>query len=239
MEPHRLRNNLLSSQPLCFNLFVPLALDLNLATRLISALPSLGHIKRVTEVKLEYSPSPKSDYLNDGSSFDAWVEYERTDGSLGFIGIETKLTEPFSKAQYPFDQRYAKWMACDGWWWKPGADADFSNLSFNQLWRNHLLAFALRHKSPRKYAECYCAVCSHPLDAGCPRSVAAYAAHLLPAGSKALLSWPLDSLLNTWRPLATSRAERFWLQTIRLRYLDLEASEPAWHQRTDREQAVP
>jgi hypothetical protein len=33
-------------------------------------------------------------------SFDAFIEYERPDGSLGFIGIEAKLTEPFSIKHY-------------------------------------------------------------------------------------------------------------------------------------------
>lgn len=239
IEPHRLRNNLLSSQPLCFNLFVPLALDLTLTTKLVSTLPGLEHIKRVTAVKLEYAPTPRIEFLNDGTSFDAWVEYERMDGKLGFIGIETKLTEPFSNANYPFDARYARWMTKGDWWWQPGAETAFPNLTFNQLWRNHLLAFALQHKSPRNYAECYCAVVSHPLDAACPKAVTAYAAHLLPAGNKTLLSWPLNILLNTWRPLATTREEHFWIQALRLRYLDLEASEASWCQRPDREQTLP
>jgi hypothetical protein len=50
IEPRRLRNNLLSSQPMCFNLFAPLALDLNLATQLVAALPGLEHITCVTAV---------------------------------------------------------------------------------------------------------------------------------------------------------------------------------------------
>lgn len=228
IEPERLRNNLLSSQPMCFNLFAPLALDLALATKLIKALPALAHIRRVTDVRLEYAPSPRSDFLNDGTSFDAWVEYERDDASLGFVGIETKLTEPFSMAHYAFDERYAKWMCGDGRWWVPGAETAFSDSSFNQLWRDHLLAFALRQQSARKYVESFCAVVAHPLDARLPEICDTYRQHLQPEGKTTLLSWPLDVLLNAWRPLAATREERFWVQSLRLRYLDMEASEAAW-----------
>ena len=232
IEPGRLRNNLLSSQPMCFNLFASLALDLELATRLVSALPGLGHIKRVTAVELEYAPSPKKDYLNDGTSFDAWLEYEWGDNKKGFVAIETKLTEPFTVSQNPFDDRYAKWMTMDGWWWKPGSEASYSDVSFNQLWRNHLLAFALLHNTARTYSECFCAVVSHPLDTGCPGSISSYSEHLLPSGRESLLSWPLNSLIDTWQSLASNREERSWLQSLRLRYLELEASEAAWQQRS-------
>jgi hypothetical protein len=231
IEEKRLRNNLLSSQPMCFNLFAPLDLDRKLATRLIRALPGFGHVARVTDVKLEYAPSPKEDFLNDGTSFDAWVEYERrSDGALGFVAIETKLTEPFSQTHRDFSERYHRWKLDPAWWWSAGAEAHFSNNLYNQLWRNHLLAFALCHQKTRKYVECFCAVVSHPQDVSCLKAVADYGEHLLSEGKKTLLPWSLDTLVNTWLPLATTREESSWLQAFRLRYLDLEASEPAWQQ---------
>ena len=42
-------------------------------------------------------PSSTSD---DNTSFDAFIEFELAEGGLGFAGIETKLTEPFSQKLY-------------------------------------------------------------------------------------------------------------------------------------------
>ena len=71
---------MLSSQPMCFNLFGPLVGDLSLATRCMRALLP-GEVGEVTEVRIEYGPSPADEYLGDRTSFDAFVGYTRPDGS--------------------------------------------------------------------------------------------------------------------------------------------------------------
>src|ERR1019366_6109374 len=75
VDPFRLMHNMLSSQPMCFNLFGPLAVDRDRAGRLLAALFP-GEIARVHEVKIEYAPSPASEYLADRTSFDAFIDYE-------------------------------------------------------------------------------------------------------------------------------------------------------------------
>jgi len=227
VEPKRLRNNLLSSQPMCFNLFAPLALDLTLASRLIAGLSGLPGGSRVTEVKIEYAP-PKEWHLDDNTAFDAWIAYERDGGVRGFVGIESKLTEPFSQAAYAFDERYARWRARPGWWWRPGAEQVFSDRRFNQLWRNHLLAFSMLHQPEQVYQEGFCAVVYHDEDTGCTRAMDAYRAQLEPGSESTLLDWPLGHVVERWTGLLQSREERDWLNAFRLRYLDLEASRPAW-----------
>ena len=84
---------------MCFNLFGPLVGDLPLATRCMRALLP-GKSTGVTEVRIEYAPSPADEYLGDRTSFDAFVAYRRPDGQPAFLGIETKLTEPFSPGEY-------------------------------------------------------------------------------------------------------------------------------------------
>lgn len=229
IEPTRLRNNLLSSQPMCFNFFAPLALDLELARRLIVSFPGFENVARVTDVKLEYAP-PKETLLNDGTSFDAWVEYRRADGIVGFIGIETKLTDPFSQDDYDFNQHYQRWLDNHDWWWVGGAEVHFSNKSYNQLWRNHLLAFALQHQPESHYSESFSAVIFHPKDEVCHNAVAAYCENLLPCGKTTLLKWSLDDLIDRWLGCVKTREEQSWLQALRLRYLDLKASEAEWQQ---------
>ena len=90
----RLLRNMLTSQAMCFNLFGELALDLELATVLARSLWG-DHVVDVTSVRFEWAPSPRGDYLDDRTAFDAVIEYEAADGQRGFIGVETKLTEPF------------------------------------------------------------------------------------------------------------------------------------------------
>jgi hypothetical protein len=96
VDRFRLFCNMLSSQPMCFNLFGPLVDDAEYATRLFKLLLP-GEIERVDKVRLEYSPEPVKEYLNDQTAFDAYVEYTSLDGSNAFIGFETKLTESFSR----------------------------------------------------------------------------------------------------------------------------------------------
>ncbi len=230
IEPKRLLNNLLSSQPMCFNLFAPLAMDLKLATRLVSAMPGFETVTAVTAVKLEYAPS-KETMLNDGTSFDAWIEYCRDNGWYGFIGIETKLTEPFSQKNYECNEYYRRWMNDAEGWWLPGSETRFADKAYNQLWRNHLLARALQYQPGSRYDESYSVALSHPLDRKCRTAFEAYSTYLAPAGAGTLLKWSLDDVITRWQACAETEKECAWLRSFHTRYLDLTASEAAWQQR--------
>ena len=129
----RLLCDMLSSQPMCFNLFGPLVIDHELATRLLRLLPGVPADMEVTRVALEYAPEPATSYLDDKTSHDVFVEYRRPGGNHGFIGIETKLTEPFTRYGYSFRGRYSRWMKTLGWWWNEGAEEHFSRDQYNQL----------------------------------------------------------------------------------------------------------
>jgi PD-(D/E)XK nuclease superfamily protein len=75
----RIFNDLLSSQPLCFNLFGELQQDLALASRALRRLTQ-GRIERVTEIGFEHSPGrgdPK--YTGDRSAFDVFHRVPITD----------------------------------------------------------------------------------------------------------------------------------------------------------------
>lgn len=221
----RLLRNLLSSQPMCFNLFAPLALDLDLAGQLLSSLQDAPVMKRVTRILIEHAPKPAP--LQDRTSHDAFVEYERPDGRLGFLAIETKLTEPFTQAKRDFHQGYSQWQR-PGWWWKQGQEVYFSDKQWNQLWRNHLLAYAMLQQPGSPYAECRAAVVYHKLDSACETALAGYGKLLTPQGRATLLDWPLDALIQAWEGAAAGPEVRKWLARFRQRYLDLELSQTAW-----------
>ena len=97
IEKDRLFNNLLSSQPMAFNLFCPLRQMLvdspELATKVIkAALPGLP-IHKVTKVDLEFIPEKHEVLTGDKSAMDAIIKFVDSDGRGGFIAIETKYSE--------------------------------------------------------------------------------------------------------------------------------------------------
>ncbi len=221
MEPFRLFHNLLSSQPMCFNLFGPLVADRELARRLVDRLVP-EEVAEVHLVDLEWAPEPAGDYLGDGTAFDAYIEYSTTGGQRCALGVETKLTEPFSPKVYD-GQHYRRWMRGADSPWRAEAWDRVQARGHNQLWRDHLLAVALRDHPQRRIDGSRLLVLHHGLDRGCGRVLAGYRA-LLREGDASLMSRTLDALVGLWEPALDTDAERRWLQDFRLRYLDLHRS---------------
>ena len=97
IESDRLFNNLLSSQPMAFNLFCPLRQMLadspEVATQVIKAALPMYPIYRVTEVDLEFIPDKYMVLSGDKSAMDAIIRFEKENGDKGFIAIETKYSE--------------------------------------------------------------------------------------------------------------------------------------------------
>jgi hypothetical protein len=93
IDQNRLFSNLLSSMPLCFNLFGELWADHNLATNAVRAWwpDSTG---RVDAVRFEWSPG-RDDwaYLGNRSAFDVAFDLALSGGRRGIIGVETKYHE--------------------------------------------------------------------------------------------------------------------------------------------------
>ncbi len=91
------------------------------------------------------------------------------DGRSCALGIETKLTEPFSQNEYDGD-RYRRWMRVADSPWLPTADASVHAIDHNQLWRDHLLAVALRCHPRSRYDTTRLMVVRHPEDVECAQS---------------------------------------------------------------------
>ena len=97
LDPVRLRRNMLSSMPLCFNLFGTMRAEPDFLV-VFQELFDPDAIA-IREIACEWAPQPPSAYLNDRTAFDAVVLYD-TAGGPRFYGIETKYTEPFSAKEY-------------------------------------------------------------------------------------------------------------------------------------------
>lgn len=98
-QPHemineeRLWSDLLSSMPMCYNLFGHLWNDPGLATRVLRSW-GLELPGEVEEVIFEWSPGRlDSGYINNRSAFDVAFLLRLPDGERGALGVETKYHE--------------------------------------------------------------------------------------------------------------------------------------------------
>jgi PD-(D/E)XK nuclease superfamily len=91
IEEGRLYNNLLSSQPLCFNFFAELENNKELGLAILQNW--WNGITKLNKVLFEYSPPVN--YTKDSSAFDVAFDVQFGD-KRGFIGVECKYTDTFS-----------------------------------------------------------------------------------------------------------------------------------------------
>jgi hypothetical protein len=209
----RLRRNLLSSMPLCFNLFGKLADERPAAARVLGRALGLD-VATVDQVLVEHAPRAAKQVLGDRTAFDAFIAYTATDGQAGFLGVETKYTEPFSpKAHRP---SYYEANPSYGWaGFAPGAGGQLGRAATNQLWRNTLLAAATRHTGGYRHG--HAVVVAGDDDPTAWRALAAVRAELADP-DRLLLSLPLERLVAHCL-LEPSLAD--WATAFRRRYLDL------------------
>lgn len=96
-DEFRLFNNLLSSMPMAFNLFHPLMLMLKenpvLATSVIQSSFKDFPIAKVTEIGIEFIPTPIDKYTHDKSAMDAYIKFTDCNDRAYIIAIETKYTD--------------------------------------------------------------------------------------------------------------------------------------------------
>lgn len=105
-DDNRLLTNLLSSQPLVFNLFGPLKLNLATATTVFDTLAP-GFMSEITEVLFEHSPG-RGDlrFSGDGTAFDVLIRGYGPAGQRRFIAIEVKYSESGHEPLPRFTGRY-------------------------------------------------------------------------------------------------------------------------------------
>jgi len=137
----RLFEDLLSSQPMAFNLFGELALDLDLGTRVARVLwPTL--VGRVERIDFEWSPGRwDRRYLDNGSAADVAIFHTTRRGGRGAILIETKYHEDLAGKAYPLKPRYFE-VASSSRAFAGDTEHAVSRGDLQQFWFDHLLALA-------------------------------------------------------------------------------------------------
>ena len=144
----RMWENLLSSQPLCFNLFGELHFNLELATTFFKNLfPE--RINKVTSVLFEYSPCRgDKNFTGDRSAFDVFVEYISNEEKKGFVGIEVKYVETLREGSDKADITYQKHekeylQLATANIFKQESIENLKKSPLFQIWRDHLLSISL------------------------------------------------------------------------------------------------
>lgn len=138
IDEERLWSNLLSSQPLCFNLFGSLKLDAPMGNQFFQSLfPDF--VQNVTGIFFEHSPGRRNpSFTNDHTAFDVFVTCTTTSGEKGFLAIEVKYSESMSEPAASLRPRYDE-LSADCAVFKDPAASALREKPLQQLWREHML----------------------------------------------------------------------------------------------------
>lgn len=155
IDGFRLFNNLLSSQPMAFNLFHPLMLllkqDPAMVTLAVRSVFRNFAVFEVTEIGLEFIPTPIENYTKDKSAMDAYIKFMDNKGGKHIIAIETKYTDVLgvNEAQRCEEQ---KQMLIDTGLFSPDFDELLTGgkVKLTQIYRNLLLTERYRIKEELK-----------------------------------------------------------------------------------------
>jgi hypothetical protein len=155
----RLRNNLLSSMPMCFNLFGELDGDPDRLTTAGAAL--FDTTAPGDRIEFEWSPGRVDPaYTGDRTAFDVALFFgDPVIGSRTVIGIETKYHEHAVKEKAPGATRMPRYREiteraiAERNVFKPDWESRIVGTPLQQVWRDHLLLLALLQHPSRQFAE--------------------------------------------------------------------------------------
>ena len=220
-------SNMLRSEHIPYNIFTPMEEDLNAATTLFNEIIG-GSISKISHIRIEFAGNAddRSEYLNDGTSFDTFIEYISSDGSIGGIGIEVKYTEN----GYPIGVKERKdientnglyyQMTKDSHWYIPTLNI----LSFikanhlRQIWRNHILGYSMLCRGDIQHfhhIHLYPAENKHFHE----RAIPEYKTLLTESGKVSFIALTYESLFDMIGKIFVSEKQQDWLKYLRKRYL--------------------
>jgi hypothetical protein len=208
----RIFDDLLSSQPLCFNLFGELQRDLGLASRTFAVLLGEQGLQ-VTAVEFEHSPG-RGDlrFTGDGSAFDVFVDYDVPSVGRGFVGIEVKYAENLAVPPARHRPRYEEVADAMGVF-LPAARERLRVPPLEQFWRDHLLAGSLADDATSAFERASFAVVYPRGNSIVGAAVEAYAACLRDRST--FQAWTLEDVLEAMG----SADGGTWVDEVRERYL--------------------
>lgn len=219
IQVDRLERNLLSSQPLCFNLFGHLSAT---PTALLPWVQSIDDkATQIDGIQLEIAPTSKP---LGGSAFDAFVEYTAS-GNRRFLGIECKYAESLATAKPKNVEKYVvetvppEWKKGAATPSKDGGATPLDTSKLRQFWFNTLLVHRVLAAPPDgEYDRGLSVVVAMEQDTPAREACAAVSKYL-EKGEPVRFS----SIQDVVRLVA---GHDTWKNDFRERYLDLDKSAP-------------
>lgn len=219
-------SNMLRSEHIPYNIFTPMEKDMNAAIALFNEIIG-GGISKITRICIEFAgDADKSEYLNDGTSFDTFIEYVSTDGSFGGIGIEVKYTEngypigikekkDIENIEGPYNQ-----MTRKSHWYIPTLDivAFIKANHIRQIWRNHILGYSMLHRGEIKHfhhIHLYPQSNKHFHQ----RAIPEYKHLLTEEGINSFIDLTYETLFNLIEKHFKQDKQKEWLKYLRERYI--------------------
>lgn len=146
----RLFADLLSSMPMCFNLFGPITKNLDITNKAIDHWWSDAPGK-VSDVRFEWSPGRQvpGRFLENRSAFDVAFILDLPNGKKGLLGIETKYHEYCAKEAIPNEMRCNRYrsIASDASIFSSKSIESLLGSHLQQIWLDHLLALSMLQDS--------------------------------------------------------------------------------------------
>lgn len=217
--------NMLRSEHIPLNLFWPLNMDEVYRKQVFGAL--LGKsLNAVDHIQIEYAPSPKSEYLNDGTSFYAYTEFIDSDGKRGLVGIEVKYTErAYGLKRGSTEERtvndrtspYFKVMA-ESAIYRPGCEEQMITDDLRQIWRNHLLAESILLKHPERFVHATSLTMFPEGNTHMGKACSAYKS-FLDCSEEKFMTLTYERFFEVCREHAPSTAFIEWLDYLEARYI--------------------
>ena len=219
--------NMLRSEHIPFNFFVPLSKNLEYARAVLNRF--MGRvINIITDIKIEYAPDPEK-ALKDKTSFDVFIEYRHASGGTGIIGIEVKYTER--------EYRIVKGSKEDK---EIGLETSAYNLltdkiglyrkeilhelktdKYRQVWRNQLLGESLTRKNhPDARYEYFTSIILYPEGNDHFRKlIPEYQSFLTKGHESSFKGITYEDFISTGRELTDDVDFLRWLQYLEDRYI--------------------
>ena len=210
----RIYDDLLSSQPLCFNLFGELKADRRVATAVARHLWP-GRVETVTCIEFEHSPGRGDEaYLGNRTAFDVYLEHTVPGGGGGFIGIEVKYHERLDTGRADNRGRPTEVARRSGLFDEATLEV-LDRPPLQQLWFDHLLALSMLQQDDARWGGNGLFVLLHPAaNEPCYAVAADYQRLLRRTDSFQRLT--LEEMVGVLRLVD----DRDWVEAFHDRYLD-------------------
>lgn len=224
-----LYSNMLRSEHIPFNFFIPFRQESTFCAQVFSAFLKTS-IRAIDKVAIEFAPKPKKDYLNDATSFDAYIEYTDSDEEKGIIGIEVKYTEKEyklnkgSKQEKDIADKSSRYFSvtekCH--LYKPSAIVELTTDKFRQVWRNQLLGQSILLKDGQPFKH-FTSLVLFPKDNAHFVETSKEYMELLVANNNNFLPLTYEDFFEVLGKYCPDQVYRKWIDYLQARYLVTDA----------------